>query len=67
MNSSLDALVKNLVKPGRNISTDVLKQRFYNTYQLCDNNEKFKHYFKFNARLSTILSHIFLPCPIFKY
>ena len=46
MNSSLDALVKNLVEPGRNISNDVLKQRFYNTYQLCDSNEKFKDYFK---------------------
>ena len=40
MDRSLDALVKNLAEPGKNISIDVLKQRFYNTYQLCDNNTK---------------------------
>ena len=40
MDRSLDALVKNLAEPGKNISIDVLKQRLYNTYQLCDNNTK---------------------------
>ena len=43
MNSGLENLVNNLAEPYKNLSDDVLKQRFYNTYQLCDNNiNKFK-------------------------
>ena len=43
MSSSLDNLVKNLAEPFKNLPIDVLKQRFLNTYQLCDNNiDKFK-------------------------
>ena len=43
MNRSLSDLVNNLSEPNKNLSIDVLKQRFYNTYQLCQNNdEKFK-------------------------
>ena len=43
MNRSLSELVDNLSKPGKNIPNDVLKERFYNTYQLYRNNdEKFK-------------------------
>ena len=43
MNGGLENLVKNLAEPSKNLSINVLKQRFYNTYQLCDNNiEEFK-------------------------
>ena len=43
MQCSLADLVNNLSEPGKNISINVLKERFYNTYQLCGNNiEKFK-------------------------
>ena len=43
MNCSLSELVANLLEPGKNIPNDVLKERFYNTYQLYSNNdEKFK-------------------------
>ena len=43
MNRSLSELVDNLSEPGKNIPNDVLKERFYNTYQLYSNNdEKFK-------------------------
>ena len=43
MNRSLSELVDNLSEPGKNIPNDVLKERFYNTYQLYPNNdEKFK-------------------------
>ena len=42
MQARLD-LLRNLSEPHKNLSIDVLKERFYNTYQLCDNNiEKFK-------------------------
>ena len=43
LNRGLDDLVKNITEPKENISIDVLKERFYNTYRLCgDNIEKFK-------------------------
>ena len=43
MNRGLDDLAKNLAEPSKNILDNVLIERFYNTYQLCDNNiEKFK-------------------------
>ena len=43
MNRSLSELVDNLSESGKNIPNDVLKERFYNTYQLYRNNdEKFK-------------------------
>ena len=43
MNSKLENLVKNLAEPNKNLPDDVLIERFYNTYQLCNNNiEKFK-------------------------
>ena len=43
MNSKLENLVKNLPEPNKNLSDDVLIERFYNTYQLCNNNiEQFK-------------------------
>ena len=43
MNSKLENLVKTLPEPNKNLSDDVLIERFYNTYQLCNNNiEKFK-------------------------
>ena len=41
--SKLENLVNNLVEPHKNLSIDMLKQRFPNTYQLCnDNIDKFK-------------------------
>ena len=40
MNRSLSDLVNNLSEPNKNLSIDVLKQRFYNTYQLCQNNDE---------------------------
>ena len=43
MNRGLDDLVKNITETKENISIDMLKERFYNTYRLCgDNIEKFK-------------------------
>ena len=43
MNRGLDDLVKNLAEPSKNILDNVLIEKFYNTYQLCDNNiDKFK-------------------------
>ena len=43
MNTSLDNLVKNIAEPSKNLSIDVLKERFYNTYRLCvDHEEKLK-------------------------
>ena len=43
MNSKLENLVNNLVEPHKKLSIDVLKQRFPNTYRLCnDNIDKFK-------------------------
>ena len=43
MGTKLDRLVKNLAEPCKKLSDNILKQRFYNTYQLCDGNmEKFK-------------------------
>ena len=47
MASGLENLVKNLVKPHKKLSIDILKQRFSNTYRLCNNNiDKFKLLFK---------------------
>ena len=40
MNTSLDKLVKNIAEPSKYLSIDVLKERFYNTYRLCGNNEE---------------------------
>ena len=40
MNRSLSELVDNLSEPGKNIPNDVLKERFYNTYQLYPNSNK---------------------------
>ena len=40
MNCSLSELVDNLSEPGKNIPNDVLKERFYNTYQLYPNNDE---------------------------
>ena len=41
--SKLENLVNNLVEPHKNLSFDMLKQRFPNTYRLCnDNIDKFK-------------------------
>ena len=43
MSSRLENLVNNLVEPHKNLSIDTLKQRFPNTYQLCNNDiDKFK-------------------------
>ena len=43
MASKLENLVTNLVEPYKKLSIDMLKQRFPNTYQLCnDNIDKFK-------------------------
>ena len=43
MASKLENLVTNLVEPHKKLSIDMLKQRFPNTYQLCnDNIDKFK-------------------------
>ena len=43
MASKLENIVNNLVKPHTNLSVDMLKQKFPNTYQLCnDNIDKFK-------------------------
>ena len=43
MASKLNNLVNNLLEPHKNLSVDMLKQRFPNTYQLCnDNIDKFK-------------------------
>ena len=43
MTSKLENLVTNLVEPYKKLSIDMLKQRFPNTYQLCnDNIDKFK-------------------------
>ena len=43
MNRGLDDLDENLAEPGKNILDNVLIEKFYNTYQLCDNNiDKFK-------------------------
>ena len=38
MTSGLENLVHNLVEPYRKLSIDILKQRFPNTYRLCNNN-----------------------------
>ena len=47
MQCSLADFANNLSEPNKNISIDVLKERFYNTYQLCDDNiEKFKLLFR---------------------
>ena len=40
MNTSLDNLVKSIAEPSKNLSIGVLKERFYNTYRLCGNNEE---------------------------
>ena len=40
MNRSLSEPVDNLSKPSTNIPNDVLKERFYNTYQLYFNSNK---------------------------
>ena len=40
MNRSLSELVDNLSELGKNIPNDVLKERFYNTYQLYPNSDK---------------------------
>ena len=43
MGSKLENLVNNLVEPHKKLSVEMLKQRFPNTYQLCnDNIDKFK-------------------------
>ena len=43
MGKSLSSLVHNLTELDKNLPDDVLIQRFYNAYQLCENNiEKFK-------------------------
>ena len=43
MPASLEKHVKNLAKLGKNIPINVLQERFYNTYRICnDNIEKFK-------------------------
>ena len=43
MGGKLENLVDNLVEPHKKLSIDMLKQRFPNTYQLCnDNIDKFK-------------------------
>ena len=43
MGTKLDRLVKHLAEPCKYLSDNILKQRFYNTYQLCDGNmEKIK-------------------------
>ena len=43
MGSGLENLVKNLAKTHKNVADNVLKERFYNTYQLCGGNmEKLK-------------------------
>ena len=43
MASTLNNLVNNLLEPHKNLSVDMLKQRFPNAYQLCnDNIDKFK-------------------------
>ena len=43
MPASLEKHVKNLAKPSKNIPINVLQERFYNTYWICnDNIEKFK-------------------------
>ena len=43
MASKLENLVTNLAEPHKKLSIDILKQRFPNTYQLCNNNiDKFK-------------------------
>ena len=43
MGSKLENLVNNLVEPHKKLSIDALKQRFPNTYWLCDDNiDKFK-------------------------
>ena len=43
MASTLKNLVNNLFEPHKNLSIDILKQRFPNTYQLCnDNIDKFE-------------------------
>ena len=43
MASKLENLVTNLVELHKKLSTDILKQRFPNTYRLCNNNvDKFK-------------------------
>ena len=38
MTSALENLVTNLVEPHKKLSTDILKQRFPNTYRLCNEN-----------------------------
>ena len=43
MSQSLSNLVDNLAEPSKNLPIDTLMNRFYNTYQLCDNDiNKFK-------------------------
>ena len=43
MNRGLDDLVENLAEPGKSILDNVLIEKFYNPYHLCDNNiDKFK-------------------------
>ena len=43
MAASLEKHVKNLAKLGKNIPINVIQERFYNTYQICNKNiEKFK-------------------------
>ena len=43
MSQSLSNLVDNLAEPSKNLPIDTLIYKFYNTYQLCDNDiNKFK-------------------------
>ena len=43
MASGLENLLNNLVEPHKKLSINILKQRFSNTYRLCNNNiDKFK-------------------------
>ena len=43
MSSKLENLVANLVETHKKLSINILKQRFFNTYRLCDDNiDKFK-------------------------
>ena len=47
MASKLENLITNLVEPHKKLLVDILKQRFPNTYRLCDDdNDKFKLFLK---------------------
>ena len=70
MASGLENLVNNLVEPHKKLSINILKQRFPNTYRLCNNNiDKFKLLLRkgvYSYEYMDSWEHFELPVPLDK-